>query len=252
MAIGLLGRKLGMTQVFLPDGRPVGVTVIEAGPCPVLIVRTPERDGYHAVQLGFEEKPARLVAKPQQGQFAKAQTAPLRHVREIRLDPAEQPPTSPVTVSVFTAGDFVDVVGTTIGKGFQGGMKRHHWKGGGASHGSMSHRRIGSMGANTDPGRVLRGHRLPGHMGDARCTTQNLEVVTVDAERNILVVKGSVPGAENAFLIVRKALKRAKRVVLPSVAKKKKKETGVLKQSKAQKADVAAQRAKTTGKGGKK
>ena len=245
MPIGLLGRKLGMTQVFLPDGRPVGATVIEAGPCPVLTVRTPERDGYRAVQLGFEERPVRLVSKPEQGQFAKSQTSPKRVVRELRLTLSEEPPASPVTVSVFTAGDFVDVVGTTIGKGFQGGMKRHHWHGGGASHGSMSHRRIGSMGANTNPGRVLKGHRLPGHMGDARRTTQNLEVVTVDAEHNLLVVKGSVPGPENGYLIVRKALKRVKRVVPPTVAKKeKKKAVAPAKQTKGQKADVAAQRSK--------
>ncbi|OGX40924.1 MAG: 50S ribosomal protein L3 [Omnitrophica WOR_2 bacterium RIFCSPHIGHO2_02_FULL_68_15] len=247
MALGLLGKKLGMTQLFLPDGRPVGVTVIEAGPCPVLSVRTLERDGYRAVQLGFDDRPARLTPKPEQGQAAKAGTTPKRLVREIRLSPTDEAPTAPVTVAAFTPGDFVDVVGTTIGKGFQGGMKRHHWRGGGASHGSMSHRRIGSMGANTDPGRVLKGHRLPGHMGHARRTTQNLEVVTVDAERHLLVVKGSVPGPENGYLMVRKALKRLKRVVPPVVAKKKKKDTGVVKQSKGQKADVAAQRAKGKG-----
>lgn len=247
MALGLLGKKLGMTQLFLADGRPVGVTVIEAGPCPVLAVRTPERDGYRAVQLGFGDKPTRLVPKPEQGQFTKAGTTPKRFVREIRLSPTDEVPQHPVTVAAFTPGDFVDVVGTTIGKGFQGGMKRHHWRGGGASHGSMSHRRIGSMGSNTDPGRVLKGHRLPGHMGHARCTTQNLEVVTVDAERHLLVVKGAVPGPENGYLVVRKALKRLKRVAPPPVAVKKKKETSVVKQSKVQKADVAAQRAKTQG-----
>lgn len=247
MALGVLGKKLGMTQLFLPDGRPVGVTVIEAGPCPVLAVRTPERDGYRAVQLGFDDKPARLVAKPVAGQFAKAGAAPKRFVREIRLSPTDEVPQTPVTVAAFTPGDFVDVVGTTIGKGFQGGMKRHHWRGGGASHGSMSHRRIGSMGSNTDPGRVLKGHRLPGHMGHARRTTQNLEVVTVDPERHLLVVKGSVPGPENSYLVVRRALKRLRRAVPPVVAKKKTKDTGVVKQSKGQKADVAAQRAKTKG-----
>lgn len=245
MPIGLLGKKLGMTQLFLADGRPVGVTVIEAGPCPVLAVRTPERDGYRAVQLGFDDKPARLTPKPEQGQFTKANTTPKRFVREIRLSAADEVPQVPVTVAAFTPGDFVDVVGTSIGKGFQGGMKRHHWRGGGASHGSMSHRRIGSMGSNTDPGRVLKGHRLPGHMGHVRCTIQNLEVVTVDAERHLLVVKGAVPGPENGYLMVRKALKRVKRVAPPVVAKKKK-ETGVVKQSKVQKADVAVQRAKTT------
>src|SRR3989338_7933929 len=247
MSTGLLGKKLGMTQVFLQDGRPVGATVIEAGPCPVLAVRTAEQDGYRAVQLGFDEKPPRLASKPEQGQFAKAQTTPKRVVRELRLTLKEEPPQAPVTVAVFTPGDFVDVVGTSIGKGFQGGMKRHHWRGGGASHGSMSHRRIGSMGANTDPGRVLKGHRLPGHMGHARRTAQNLEVVPVGGERHLLVVKGSVPGPENGYLMVRKALKRLKRVVPPVVAKKKKKDTGVVKQSKGQKADVAAQRAKGKG-----
>lgn len=244
MAIGLLGKKVGMTQVFLDDGRPVGVTVIEAGPCPVLQVRTPEKDGYRAVQLGFEDKPARLVSKPEQGQFAKAQVSPKRFVQEIRLGLAEEPPPAPVTVTIFSPGDFVDVVGTSIGHGFQGGMKRWHWKGGGASHGSMSHRRIGSMGANTDPGRVLRGHHLPGHMGHARRTIQSLEVIQVDPEHNLLVVKGTVPGHENGYLVIRKALKRVKRVAPPVVAKKKEKKTAPVKQTKAQKQDVAAQRAK--------
>lgn len=243
MAIGLLGKKLGMTQVFLADGRPVGVTVVEAGPCPILAVRTPERDGYHAVQLGFGERPARLVSKPEAGQAAKAQVPPPRFVREIRLTGTETPPSAPVTVSVFSPGDFVDVTGTSIGKGFQGGMKRHHWRGGGASHGSTSHRRIGAMGSNTDPGRVLRGHRLPGHMGHVRRTLQNLEVIQVDVERNLLAIKGSVPGPENTFLIIRKALKRVRRAAAP-VAVKKKKATAPVKQAKSQKADVAAQRAK--------
>ena len=248
MATGLLGKKLGMTQVFLQDGRPVGATVIEAGPCPVLAVRTAEQDGYRAVQLEFDEKPPRLASKPEQGQFAKAQTTPKRVVRELRLTLKEEPPQAPVTVAVFTPGDFVDVVGTSIGKGFQGGMKRHHWRGGGASHGSMSHRRMGSMGANTDPGRVLKGHRLPGHMGHERVTVQNLEVVTVDAEHHLLVVKGAVPGPENGYLVICKALKRVKRAAAPVIVKKKKKDVAVAKQSKTQKADVAGQRAKTGGK----
>lgn len=244
MAIGLLGKKLGMTQVFLADGRPVGATVIEAGPCPILAVRTPERHGYRAMQLGFDDTPARLVTKPVAGQFAKANVPPTRVVREIRLAPTEEPPAGPVTVAVFTPGDFVDVTGTSCGHGFQGGMKRHHWRGGGASHGSMSHRRIGSMGSNTTPGRVLRGHRLPGHMGAAQRTVQNLEVVTVDAEHNLLVVKGAVPGHENSYVVVRKALKRVKRVAPPVVVKKKKEKTAPVKQTKTQKADVSAQRTK--------
>ncbi|MBI4313797.1 MAG: 50S ribosomal protein L3 [Candidatus Omnitrophica bacterium] len=248
MALGLLGKKIGMTQVFLPDGRPVGVTVIEAGPCPVLRVRTPEKDGYRAVQLGFDDLPARLVSKPEAGQFAKAQAAAKRFVREIRLSPKEEAPAAPVTVALFTPGDFVDVVGTSIGKGFQGGMKRWNWSGGNETHGSMSHRRIGSMGANTDPGRVLRGHHLPGQMGDDRCTVQNLEVIVVDAEKNLLAVKGAVPGADNGYLVIRKALKRIKRVAsAQETAAKKKKETKTapVKQSKGAKADVAAQRSKT-------
>ena len=245
MPLGLLGKKLGMTQVFLPDGRPVGVTVVEAGPCPVVQVRTAEKDGYRAVQLAFDDKPARLVSKPQAGQFAKAQATPKRYVREIRLGPTEELPTAPVTVAVFAPGDFVDVTGTSIGHGFQGGMKRHHWHGGGASHGSMSHRRIGSMGANPAPGRVLRGHRLPGHMGHVRRTVQSLEVVQVDAEHHLLVLKGSVPGHDNGYLMIHKALKRAKRVaVVAALPKKKKKDTAPVKQTKGQKADVATQRSK--------
>ena len=242
MPIGLLGKKLGMTQVFLEDGRPVGVTVLEAGPCPVLAVRTPEKDGYKAVQLGFDDRPVRLVSKPQAGQFAKAQSAPKRFVREVRLGPAEEPPASPVTVSVFTPGDFVDIVGTSIGHGFQGGMKRWHWSGGGASHGSMSHRRIGSMGSNTTPGRVLRGHHLPGQMGHVQRTIQNVEVVQVDAEQHLLVVKGSVPGHDNGYLIIRKALKRFRRTTPVVVAKKKKKEK--VAPAKAAKAKADAPKAK--------
>ena len=244
MPIGLLGKKLGMTQVFLEDGRPVGVTVIEAGPCPVLKVRTPEKDGYRAVQLGFDDKPPRLVRQPEAGQFAKAQVTPKRFVREIRLGLSEEPPQTPLTVSLFSPGDFVDVTGTTIGKGFQGGMKRWHWAGGGASHGSMSHRRIGSMGSNTDPGRVFKGHHLPGHLGHAQRTVQSLEVIQVDSEHNLLVVKGAVPGHESGYLIVRKALKRLKRVAAPVVAKKKKEKVAPAKPAKARKAKGAIQQAK--------
>ena len=247
MSIGLLGKKVGMTQVFLEDGRAVGVTVVEAGPCPVLRVRTPEQDGYRAVQLGFDEKPARLISKPQAGQFAKAPggaVTPRRFIREIRLSPTDEAPTAPVTVSVFSPGDFVDVTGTTIGHGFQGGMKRHHWRGGGASHGSMSHRRIGSMGSNTDPGRVLRGHRLPGHMGHVQRTIQSLEVIQVDSEHHLLVLKGTVPGHENGYLVIRKALKRGRRVAPVVEVKKKQAKTAPVKQTKSQKQDVAAQRAK--------
>jgi len=241
MAIGLLGKKVGMTQVFLADGRPVAATVIEAGPCPVLGVRTQALHGYRAVQLGFDDKPARLVAKPQAGQFAQAHATPKRFVREIRLNPSEEPPQTPVTVSVFGPGEFVDITGTSIGKGFQGGMKRWHWRGGDASHGSTSHRRIGSMGSNTTPGRVWRGHHLPGHLGNERRTVQNLEVITVDAQHHLLVVKGAVPGTENGYLIIRRALKRAKRVAPPVVVKKKAKAAPV----KSPKAPKPAKGAKT-------
>lgn len=201
---GLLGKKIGMTQVFSEDGKRIGVTVIEAGPCPILAVKE------KSVQLGFDlvNKPDRLK-KPLLGYFKKLNVGPVRFIREfLRESGREYKIGEVLKVDLFKPGDFVDITGTSIGKGFQGGVKRWHWKGGPASHGSMSHRRPGSIGSTTTPGRVWKGHHMPGHMGACRVTTQNLAVIKVDAQNNLLLVKGAIPGHKNSYLIIRKAKKK--------------------------------------------
>ena len=201
---GLLGRKLGCTSVFREDGRRVAVTLIEAGPCTILERRTPERDGYAAVQLGFAPKRMQRVTKALQGHFKKAQAGAFYLLREFHVPDVESyQPGQTVTASIFRPGDRVDVSGTTKGKGFQGGVKRHHWRGGRGSHGSMFHRAPGSIGASAWPSHVVRGHRMPGHMGHARRTVQNLEVVQVRPEENILVIAGAIPGPRNSYVEIR-------------------------------------------------
>ena len=194
-----------MTQVYTEDGTAVSVTAIQAGPCPILAIKD------KAVQLGFDpiEKESRMK-KPVLGKFKKAGIAPLRFVREVTRDPAKEYKLGEdIKVDMFKAGDFVDVVGVSIGKGFQGGMKRWNWAGGPKTHGSTSHRRIGSLGSSTTPGRVWKGHHLPGHMGNVRVTVQNLKVIIADSEHNVLLVKGGVPGHKNSYLIIKKATKKA-------------------------------------------
>lgn len=207
---GILGRKVGMTQVFDEKGEVVPVTVIEAGPCFVAQVKTPERDGYAAVQLGFQEvKPGRLT-RPQLEHLRKNKLPPLRYLREIRVKDASQyEEGQKIRVSIFEVGDRVDVTGISKGKGFAGVVKRHGFGGGPKTHGQSDRQRApGSIGAGTTPGRILKGLRMAGHMGNARVTVQNLEVVLVDPERNLLGVKGAVPGARNGLLIIREARKR--------------------------------------------
>ncbi|TMQ14614.1 MAG: 50S ribosomal protein L3 [Candidatus Rokuibacteriota bacterium] len=210
---GLIGRKLGMTAVFADDGNHVPVTVIQAGPCTVVGVRTRERHGYDALQLGFEAS-KKNVSKPTAGVFKKANLAPMRVVREIRLEKSEQVQGyevgQTVTAEVFAPGELVDVVSVTKGKGFQGGVKRHGWYGGDATHGSMFHRAPGSIGASSDPSRVWPGHRLPGRMGGVQRTVLNLTVVRVMPEQNLLLVRGAVPGANGALVMVRKSIKTTK------------------------------------------
>ncbi len=221
--VGILGKKIGMTQIFDEKGSPVPVTVIEAGPCTVLQVKTKETDGYQAVQIGFGEKREKLVTKPELGHFKKAGTTPKRFIKEIKgLDNLKI--NDIISVSIFNKGEYVDVIGTSIGKGFQGGMKRHHWSGGEAGHGSMFHRAPGSIGASSFPSRVHKGHALPGHMGFDRVTAQNLEIIQIDPENNLLVVRGSVPGHKNSFLMIRESKKRPKtwKKPAPQVVKKKK------------------------------
>jgi large subunit ribosomal protein L3 len=210
---GLIGRKVGMTQVFGEDGNQIPVTVIQAGPCTVVGIRTRESFGYDALQLGFEPK-KRHVTKPMAGVFRQAGVAPMRVVREVRLEKSDMLQGyrigQTVTADVFKPGELVDVVGVTKGKGFQGGVKRHGWYGGDATHGSMFHRAPGSIGASSDPSRVWPGHHLPGRMGGDRRTVLNLSVVRVLPEQSLVLVRGAVPGANGSLVMIRKSVKMTK------------------------------------------
>jgi large subunit ribosomal protein L3 len=207
MVQGLLGRKVGMTQIFADDGRVVPVTVIEAGPCYVTQLRTKERDGYEAVQIGYGA--AKRLNGPEKGHLAKAKAPPVRHLRELRADGLEGVEVGQkLDASLFKVGDLVDVVGTSKGKGFAGVVKRHHFRGGPRTHGQSDRERApGSSGSTTTPGRVLKGTRRAGQMGNARVTVQNLEVVESDGEQNLLLLRGAVPGARNGLLLIRAARK---------------------------------------------
>jgi len=210
MLNGMLGKKLGMTRIFTEDGRWIDVTLVEAGPCTVVQRKTQDREGYDSVQLGFEDVAERHLTKPLTGHFAKAGVRPQRKLREFRVEKANPlKPGDEIRVDIFQAGDRVDVCGTSKGKGFAGGIKRHGWSGGPGTHGSNFHRRPGSIGQSADPGHVIKGKTLPGHMGAERVTTQNLEVVDVDVAKNLLVVRGCVPGAPGGYVIVKKSVKAA-------------------------------------------
>jgi large subunit ribosomal protein L3 len=208
MVTGLIGKKVGMTQVFASDGSVQPATVLKAGPCVVAQVKTVDKDGYEAVQLGLVEARPTKENKPAQGHFKKANVPPTRIVREVRVKAGGDPVKAGdnVGVAMFADGERVDVVGTSRGKGFQGVVKRHHFAGGRASHGSMFHRAPGSIGASSFPSRVVRGMRMAGHMGDAQVTVRNLRVIRVDAENNLLLVEGSVPGGPNSIVVIRKAV----------------------------------------------
>jgi large subunit ribosomal protein L3 len=200
----ILGRKLGMSQVWSDDDRLIPVTVIEAGPCFVSQVKTKKTDGYDAVQLAFGDMKEGKANRPAAGHFAKANLDPKRHMAEARTDEGEAfRRGQKITVDIFEVGSRVDVVGTSKGKGFAGVMKRHNFKGGPGGHGSHFHRAPGSVGMCASPSRVLRGVKMPGHMGADTVTVQKLEVIKVDAEQNLLVVKGAVPGGKNALLVIR-------------------------------------------------
>lgn len=199
----ILGKKIGMTQLFSQEGKFIPVTAIEAGPCPILAVKE------KSIQIGFDLVKEKQVKKPLLSYFKKLNIAPRKLIREVLREPAQEYKVGEeLKVDLFKTGDFVDVTGTSKGKGFQGGMKRWHWSGGYKTHGSTSHRRIGSLGSSTSPGRVFKGHHLPGHMGCAQVTLQNLQVVKVDAQNNVLLVKGAVPGHKNSYLVIRKAKKK--------------------------------------------
>lgn len=204
MGKAILGRKLGMTQVFDGEGRMLPVTVVEAGPCVVVQRKTRERDGYDAIQVGFGEVRERRLTRPVRGHFAKAGVPARRLLREFRLDNAgEYEVGQEVRVDVFTPGEKVDVIGRSRGRGFAGVIKRHHSRRGPMSHGSKYHRRVGSMNAATDPSRVFKGKKMPGRLGGDRVTVRGLELVRVDPERNVLLIKGSVPGVRGAYLAIR-------------------------------------------------
>ena len=207
--IGLLAKKLGMTSLFNEHGRVVAVTVLQAGPCTVTQVKAPEKDGYRAIQVGFEPVKEDKLTKPLRGHFKKAGTSPFRYLREFRLSNGDSYAVGQeLKVDLFKEGELVDVTGTSIGKGFQGGVKRWHWKGGAATHGSMSHRAPGSIGSTTFPGRVIKGHHLPGHMGNERVTIQNLRVMKIDLAENLLIIEGALPGPDERLVMVRKSHKR--------------------------------------------
>ena len=206
---GILGKKLGMTQVFDDENRVVPVTVVEAGPCVVTQIRTAETDGYNAIQIAFGDIDPRKTKKPQAGHFKKAGVTPRRHVAEIRMDDVSGYEVGQdVTVDIFDGVDFVDVTGTSKGHGYAGAMKRHGFAGQGAAHGNQAaHRRVGGIGGAATPGRVFKGKRMAGRMGNDRVTTQNLKLQKIDAESNLLLIKGAIPGVRGGLVTVKTAVK---------------------------------------------
>ena len=208
MKKGLIGKKIGMTQIFNEEGKVIPVTVIEAGPCVVSQVKTEETDGYNSIQLGFGAIKESKVNKPERGHFTKANIAPARYLREFRVDSIEDVKVGDeLKADIFMASDKIDIQGTSKGKGFQGVIKRHGKHRGPMGLGSMYNRRPGSMGSTSTPGRVFKGKKLPGHMGVETVTIQNLEVIKVDLDKNIILVKGSVPGAKGSILKIKSSVK---------------------------------------------
>jgi len=209
MSIGLLGKKLGMTRFYDEKGRLSPATVIEAGGNRILQTKTADKDGYSSVQVGFDDQKPQRVTKGQTGHFAKTSSTPKRFIREFRLAAGETAPESAdVAVSIFEAGQFVDVIGQSKGKGFQGTIKRHNFHGQPMTHGSTMHRRNGAIGNRSTPGRVWKNMGMPGHMGDERVTLQNLRVLQVRAEEGVIVVSGAIPGAKGSYVVVRPAKKK--------------------------------------------
>ncbi len=230
MVAGIIGRKIGMTQVFSDDGVVSPATVLQAGPCVVVQRKTVDRDGYDAVQIGLVEQRPPRVSKAVAGHYRRANVPPTRIRREVAVGDGSDTPREgeQVLVSLFAAGDQVDVVGESRGRGFQGVVKRHGFAGGRATHGSMFHRAPGSIGQSSYPSRVLKGMRGPGHMGSDRVTVRNLRVIQVDAENHQMVVRGAVPGAPGGYVVIRRAVAPRRQVVQPAQddAKKKKRRRG--------------------------
>ncbi|QSQ08967.1 50S ribosomal protein L3 [Koleobacter methoxysyntrophicus] len=208
MEKAILGKKIGMTQIFDEEGKAIPVTVIESKPCVVVQKKNLETDGYNAIQVGFGDVKEKRVSKPIKGHFKKAQLKPMKYLREFRLDNIDNYKVGQeINVDTFKPGDRVDVTGISKGKGFAGGVKRWHFNRGPMGHGSMYHRRPGSLGA-TDPARVFKGRKLPGRMGGERVTVQNLEVIKVYPDRNLMLVKGAVPGTKNSLLLIKDTVKK--------------------------------------------
>ena len=210
MKKAILGKKIGMTQIFDEKGKVIPVTAIEVGPCTVVQIKTVDNDGYQAVKLGFGEVKESKLTKPKKGEFKKASLTPKKHLREFRLDEISYNVGDEIKADIFAAGDSVDITGTSKGKGFQGVIKRHGQSRGPMGHGSMYHRRPGSMGACSYPGRVFKNKKLAGHMGSVKVTVQNLEVVRVDADKNFILVKGAIPGAKGSVVTIKEAVKASK------------------------------------------
>jgi large subunit ribosomal protein L3 len=209
MSLGLLGKKIGMTRIFDKEaGSSIPVTVIDVSGNTILQVKTPETDGYSAVQIGFDDQKEFRVNKPDLARFKKAGSAPKRRVREFRFEDASEIPTEHPGLAIFEAGQFVDVIGNTIGRGFQGAVKRHNFSGQPMAHGHMMHRRTGAIGCRSTPGRVWKNQKMPGHMGTTKCTVQNLKVIAVRQEDGVILVSGCVPGAKGSYLTVRAAKKK--------------------------------------------
>ena len=205
---GILGKKIGMTQFYTEKGTLVPITVIEAGPCTVIQVKRREKDKYTAIKLGFGDRKETRTNKPDLGNFKRANSVPKKFIKEIRMDlPENYKESQEISVDIFNKGEFVDITGVSKGKGFQGGMKRWNWTAGKAGHGSMHHRQPGSIGASSFPSRVFKGQHLPGHMGHESVTVQNLQILKVDRDKNLLIVKGSIPGHNNSYLTVKSARK---------------------------------------------
>ena len=209
MKKAIVGKKVGMTQLFLSDGTMIPVTVVEAGPCPVVQKKTVEHDGYSAIQVGFAQMRERLCNKPMKGHFDKANVKAMRYVKELKLDDAASYEVGQIiTADMFETGDHVDAVGKSKGKGFAGAIKRHNQSRGRKTHGSHSYRVPGSMSACSDPSKVFKTKKLPGHMGAEMVTVQNLEVVRVDKDRNLLLVKGAIPGAKGGMVVLKSTVKK--------------------------------------------